>query len=105
MAQVGRSLGLLPKAVQKVGVLGEALSQHLDGHNPVEKGIVGLVDDGHPPTGDGGQQAITVVEQLFVHPRQPSDNRVPIVTRIVPQIPGGDKRRWTYGELPDSVVQ
>jgi len=49
MVQPGRSLRLLQKTLAALGVTRSGGGQHLDRDNPVEPGVVGLVDFAHAP--------------------------------------------------------
>ena len=62
MDQVGYGMSLLLKAVQKTFVVGQAFVHHLDGHQPPQRQILCLVDNGHAAAANALQQFVTAVQ-------------------------------------------
>lgn len=60
----GHGLGLADETLDERGVGRESRVHHLEGEHPVEPGVHGPVDRGHPAHGDAGIDAVAAVEQL-----------------------------------------
>jgi hypothetical protein len=58
MVQRRNGLGLTLEAQAQVGVLGEMLGQHLDGHGAVEAGVPRPVHLAHPPGPQGAEDLV-----------------------------------------------
>mgnify|MGYP000293648354 CR=1 FL=1 len=64
--QSGEDAGLALEALQALGVLGEALGQHLQGDVAAELGVLGPPDLAHPPPADDLEQPQRVGDLLVV---------------------------------------
>src|SRR2546428_11092420 len=80
MLQPGDGARFLLETLAVVGLVGEEVGQDLDGHEPVEGGVVGPEDGRHATAADPFHDAIGAEGRplLDVHGRRPAITRTPM---------------------------
>ena len=70
-------LGLTLEFIDEFLVLLELFMQDLDGHRPIEKAILCLVDIGHAASADQLFEFIALIQDTLYHIRSPYDSSIP----------------------------